>query len=252
MTFDHPGDPRIPELLCLWKDVFGEWNGFWETFLETAFSPLRCRCIVEDGQITAALTWLDCSCRGQKIAYIYAVVTHPEHRGRGLCRRLLENTHALLAEQGYSSAVLVPAEPGLRSMYEKLGYETCTCVEEFTCEASAEAADLRAVGAEEFALLRRGFLPEGAVLQEGENLPFLARQAQFYAGGDFLLAAWNDGEVLTALELLGRRDAAPGILRALGMKKGSFRCPGGTVPFAMIHPLRKDAVMPAYFGFAFD
>ena len=109
MTFEHPTQEQIPQLMSLWKGAFGEWNGFWETFLETAFSPLRCRCVLEEGMITAALTWLDGSCRGQKLAYIYAVVTHPEHRGKGLCRRLLADTHAFLASQGYSAALLVPA-----------------------------------------------------------------------------------------------------------------------------------------------
>ena len=252
MTFEHPGEARIPELICLWKEVFGEWNGFWETFLETAFSPERCRCIVEDGKITAALTWLASSCQGQKLAYIYAVVTHPAHRGRGLCRRLLADTHALLMTQGYAAALLVPAEEGLRAMYEKLGYGTCTYVQEFDCRAAEQPLPLRALGAEEFARLRREFLPEVAVLQEGENLPFLSRQVQFYAGEDFLLAAYADEARLTAMELLGNKAAAPGILRALGAEAGTFRCPGGNTPFAMIHLLKEDTVTPHYFGFAFD
>ena len=252
MTFEHPTQEQIPQLLSLWKDVFGDWNGFWELFLETGFSPQRCRCILDAGTITAALTWLDCSCKGQKLAYIYAVVTHPDHRSQGLCRRLLDNTHTLLKDLGYAASLLVPAEPELRTMYEKLSYKTCTHVSEFSCEAGSNAAALRSIGPAEFASLRRDFLPEDGVVQEGENLPFLARQAQFYAGGDFLLTAWQEDGCLTAMELLGNSEAAPGILRALGADSGRFRCPGQDIPFAMIHPLQSDAVIPRYLGFAFD
>lgn len=252
MTFEHPAPSQIPQLLTLWKQVFGEWNGFWESFLETGFAPHRCRCITENGQITAALTWLDCSCRGQKMAYIYAVVTHPNHRGKGLCRQLLTDTHALLKELGYAAALLVPAEPGLRKMYEKMGYDTCSFVEEFSCESGTAPVPIRAIGPEEFLQLRRTYLPENGVLQEGENLSFLSRQAQFYAGDDFLLTAWCEDKALTAMELLGNKAAAPGILRALGTEKGSFRCPGSHIPFAMIHPLQPDVQAPTYFGFAFD
>lgn len=252
MTFEHPAPHHLPELLKLWQEAFGEWNGFWEAFLETAFSPQRCRCAVESGRITAALTWLDCSCDGRKLAYIYAVVTDPAHRGRGLCRRLLADTHALLRQRGYAAALLVPAEASLRTMYGKLGYDTCTFVEEFSCEAGETPAAVRAIGPEEFAKLRREFLPEKAVLQEQENLSFLARQARFFAGGDFLLAAYQEEAGLTAMELLGSPAAAPGILKALGAKKGSFRCPGSRIPFAMLHPLTEDAPVPGYFGFAFD
>lgn len=252
MTFEHPAPGQIPQLLALWKQVFGEWNGFWETFLETGFAPNRCRCIVESEQITASLTWLDCSFRGQKMAYIYAVVTHPDHRGKGLCRRLLADTHRLLKELGYTAALLVPAEAGLRSMYEKLSYHTYSYVEEFSCKAGNSPVPIRTIGPEEFLQLRRSFLPENSVLQEGENLTFLARQAQFYAGEDFLMSAWCEDGTLTAMELLGSKAAAPGILYALGTEKGSFRCPGSDIPFAMIHTLVEEAAVPEYFGFAFD
>ena len=252
MICKHPDKSEIPQLLTLWKSAFGEWNGFWEMFLETAFSPERCRCVREGSEITAALTWLDCSWSGRKLAYIYAVVTHPDHRGQGLCRRLLADTHALLRSRGYAAALLVPAESGLREMYEKLGYETCTFVREFSCEAGDDPVSLRAMGPGEFAALRRQFLPGNSVVQEGENLPFLARQFQFYAGEDFLLTAFCEDGKLTVPELLGNTAAAPGILRALNAKSGTFRCPGRGIPFAMVHSLTEEPAIPAYFGFAFD
>lgn len=252
MTFEHPVPEQIRQLLQLWKDVFGDWNGFWETFLETGFSPERCRCITEGGQVAAALTWMDVTCRDQKMAYIYAVVTHPGYRGKGLCRQLMADTHSLLREQGYAAALLVPAEESLRRMYEGFGYRTCTHVGEFDCEAAVSPVALRALGPEEFVRLRKEFLPEAAVIQEGENLAFLSRQAQFYTGDGFLLAAYGDEESITGMELLGQKETAPGIVRALGAKKGSFRCPGEEIPFAMMYPFVEDAVSPRYFGFAFD
>lgn len=252
MVCNHPDMTDLPRFLSLWKETFGEWNGFWETFLETAFSPTRCLCLREGEAITAALTWLDCSCGGRKLAYIYAVVTHPAHRGKGLCRTLLANTHALLKARGYAAALLVPAESGLRAMYEKLGYHTCTFVREFSCGAAGSAVSLRAIGPEEFAALRRDFLCRDGVVQEAENLPFLASQFRFFAGEDFLLTAYLEEGKLISPELLGNTAAAPGILRALEAASGTFRCPGREIPFAMLHPLGEDAVSPAYFGFAFD
>ena len=112
--------------------------------------------------------------------------------------------------------------------------------------------EIRNVGMEEYAALRREFLPENAVLQEGLQLPFLAAQAQLLAGADFLLAAWLEGNALHGMELLGNTNAAPGILRALGCEKGIFQTPGVNNPFAMIHKLQDSAVVPNYFGFSFD
>ena len=252
MNFEHPSECHIPQLLTLWKKVFGEYDGFWELFLSTAFLPDHCRCITEGGQVTAALYWFDCTCVSDKTAYVYAVATAPAHRGRGLCRKLMADVHALLKAQGYASVLLVPANEGLREMYRKMGYETCTTVSVLTCTAGETAAGLRTIGPDEYARLRRKLLPEGAVFQEGLSLSFLAAQAQLFAGKDFLLAAWLEADTLHGTELLGNTHAAPGILNALGCKTGIFQTPGSEKPFAMIHKLTENPVIPNYFGFSFD
>ncbi len=252
MRIDAVAPEQIPQLLALWKDVFGDWDGFWELFLETAFSPERCRCILQQGEIAASLCWLDAECQDQKMAYIYAVVTNPAYRGQGLCRRLMEDTHRYLASLGYRAALLVPAEEGLREMYWKMGYRDCTSVREFSCEAGAAPVVIRAIGSAEYARLRREFLPENGVIQEGENLAFLARQAEFFTGADFLTAAYKGDDTLHAMELLGDAQCAPGILTALNCSRGEFRMPGDEKDFAMFYPLSSGAAIPAYFGFAFD
>lgn len=252
MRIEAPATAQVPQLLRLWKDSFGEYNGFWELFLETAFAPERCRCILDGHQTAASLCWFDTECAGQKMAYLYAVVTDPAHRGRGLCRQLVEDTHKHLAARGYTASLLVPAEEGLRSMYRKMGYETCTAVTEFSCNGAAAPISLRAIGPEAYARLRREYLPEKAVLQEGENLSFLSQQAQFYVGAAFLMAAHTEGDTLRAMEFLGDASAAPAIIASLNCRRGEFRMPGQDKPFAMWHPLAETAAVPAYFGFAFD
>lgn len=252
MSFEQPSPHQIQQLLKLWKEVFGEYDGFWELFLDTAFQPDHCRCVTENGQVVAGLYWFDCSCGQDKIAYVYAVVTDPAQRGKGLCRKLMADVHRLLHEQGYDSVMLVPADEGLREMYRKMGYEDCTAISEITCTAGDTAAQIRNIGKEEYAALRRCFLPEYGVTQEGNNLTFLAAQTQLFAGNDFLLAAWLEGDTLHGTELLGNTNAAPGILRALGCERGIFQTPGASQPFSMIHKLHCAAVVPKYFGFSFD
>ena len=252
MNFEHPGKHRISQLVSLWKEAFGEYDGFWELFLETGFQPDHCRCITENGQVAAGLYWFDCSCNADKIAYIYAVVTDPIHRGRGLCRKLMADVHGILKDRGYASVMLVPADEGLREMYRKMGYDECTTVSELVCTVGESAAEIRTIDAEEYAWLRREYLPEVGVLQEGKNLSFLAAQAQLFTGADFLLAAYLENDRLQGVELLGNTAAAPGILRALGCKTGTFQIPGKDRPYAMLHKLKEHAVIPQYFGLAFE
>ena len=253
MTFDYPTPQQLPLLRRLWQESFGDTDAFLDSFFGEAFSHLRCRCAKENGVTLGALYWFDVLCRDRKIAYLYAVATHPAHRGKGVCRALMADVHALLKEQGYAGALLVPEGDSLRQMYASFGYVPATTISETFCAAGGDPVPIHRVESEEYARLRRRVLPEGGVIQEGEGLRFLSRQVQFYRGSGFLLAAQilEDGS-LFAPELLGSIDAAPGILRSLGCPQGTFRTPGSRQPFAMFLPLKEEAQPPAYFGFAFD
>ena len=89
------------------------------------------------------------------------------------------------------------------------------------------------------------------MIQEGENLAFLEKQAQFYRGDDFVLAARKEGDRLSGLELLGNTERAAAIVGALGSASGEFRVPNGNTPFAM-GLFFEEMPKPSYFGLAFD
>lgn len=253
MTIKQPDLQRIPALRALWQEAFGDTDAFLDTFWNTAFSADRCRCVTVDDGLAAALYWFDCECMGNRLAYIYAVATGREYRGRGICRALMEDTHDHLTALGYRGAVLVPGSEALFSMYAGMGYGSGMQIREFSCAAAENAVAVQSVDAKTYGRLRRAMLPENAVIQEGENLDFLQTQAELYVGTDFLLAVRREGDTLEGIELLGNGDAAPGILKALDCKSGVFRMPGEGKPFAMYHALGTCGLpAPAYFGIAFD
>ena len=243
MKADYPTREQTEGLCRLWQEAFGDDDAFLDTFWSTAFSSDRCRCITADGEVAAALYWFDCRCNGAPMAYLYAVATAKKHRGKGLCRRLLADTHTLLTKLGYAGSILVPGEPELFAMYEKMGYRRFGGMDTFLCEAG-QPTPLQQITAEEYARLRPGFLPEGGVEQDG--MAFLETYAKFYTGDGFLLAAAED----FGLELLGDATAGSGIAGALGWPSGKFRIPGAA-PFAMYHPFT-EVPIPGYFGLAFD
>lgn len=251
MRFDYPAEAQIPQLRRLWHQAFGDDDTFLDAFFAAGFSPQRCRCATENGLLAAALYWFDCEVEGRKLAYLYAVTTDMAFRRRGICRSLMEDTHGLLKKQGYCGAVLVPGATSLAAVYSPMGYRYCTQIREFFCTAAPEPVPLRPIDAAEYCCLRRRMLPEGAVLQEGQTLPFLETQTSFYAGQHLLLAARREGTALFGLELLGDPAAAPGVLSAMGVPQGRFRTPGEGRNFAMYCPFDGSAA-PRYFAFAFD
>lgn len=252
MRIDFPVPAQYDQLMALWQEAFGDSEEFVDGFFCTGFSPARCRCMTDEGNIVAALYWFDARYQNQRFAYVYAVAVKKTHRGRGLCAALMEDTHAHLKLRGYDGVLLMPQTDSLREMYAALGYADCSRLDDFTREAGAEAVPLRRIGRDEYALLRRKFLPTNGALQEEESIAYLEMMAFFYAGEDFLLAAYKNGKTLYCPELLGNRDAAPGILAALSCTEGCFRTPGTGRPGAMLRPLAKTVTGPGYLGLTFE
>lgn len=253
MNIDTPSARHIPELRRLWTEAFGDSEAFLDLYFGTAFHQKRCRVALEDDSVVAALYWFDCSVQEQPYAYLYAIATASSRKHRGICHRLMEDTHNVLASAGYQGVLLVPGSPALFEFYKTLGYETTCFINEFSCEASDRNISLRHISKEEFQILRKQYLPYQGVLQEDENLSFLEKQASFYAGENLLLTARAEQNTLFGLELLGDTSLAPAAVHSLGYSKGLFRTPGNQKPFAMYRSLVPSAILvPAYFGFAFD
>ena len=230
---------------ALWSAAFGD-NGWIDSFFRTAYRPENTLAIFREGQLAAGLAWMDVTCEGRRLAYLYAVATAPEYRHQGLCRELMAKTQEVLTSRGYDGSVLVPADDGLRRMYAGMGYRNFGGVENLTLPAGAPVP-LWEVTPQEYAALRRNYLPVGGIVQEDGAIEYLAQSARLCAGDGFLLAAAEDAP----LELLGDTSQAAGILGALGKGLGTFRLPGAA-PFAMFRPICNDSWIPAYFGLAFE
>ena len=248
MKIDHPRFADLPRLRQLWQAVFGDSDAFLDLFFSTAFSPDHCLCVRLDQQIVAAAYWMDCSFSGQTAAYVYAVVTAPVHRGQGHCRRLMDAIHRQLSDDGYCGSLLVPAEDGLRQMYATMGYRDFGGIAEASYTAGDTACQMRSLDPQELSILRRQYLPQGGVVQEGKSLSLLAGLADFYAGENHLLTVSREGNRI--LECLGDPNNIPPSLAALGIPQAAVRLPGNQ-PFAMYRPL-KQIPPPTYFAFAFD
>ena len=242
----------IADLRALWQEAFAESDAFTDLFFTKGFSPDRHHRIEEDGLPVSALYWFDCSVRGRRFAYIYAVATLKSHRGKGLAGRLLTQTHEILRRRGYDGVILVPAGKDLFSFYRKFGYETATTVTKFSCDQGDSPVAIREISPEEYARLCPGFLPQDAVVHGADALVFLQGYCKFYAGEDFLLVCQRENGELRAQEFLGNTDAAPGILQALNIPTGTFRTPGADRDFAMFFPLTADCPKPGWFSLALD
>ena len=241
IEFRHPRPGEEHRLRDLFTEAFAD-AAFTDLFFRHGFSPARCLAAF-DGTLLAALHWFDCRLDGQNAAYLYGIAAFTEHRGLGIGSKLIQAALSHLKQQGYGSIFLVPAEPSLFGYYERFGFRTVSTIREESVTAAAPLP-IRRLDPEEYAKLRRAYLPEHSLLQEGPCLALLAGYADFYAT-DRAVAAVTDGMVW---ELLGDFSDAPGLIAALGLRTATVRTPGPGRPFAM----GLGAAGPIHLGLALD
>lgn len=249
MIIDHPDTHHIPALRTLWKQAFGDTDGFLDSFFAHAFSYDRCRCLLIQGQPVAAVYLFDCRWNEKKCAYLYALAVEQTHRGQGFSRLLLTDTHAFLRRQGYAGAIMEPATPALQAYYEKLGYVPFGGRQEITVAAAPDPIPAQPCGALAYARARAALLPAGGVVQEGAVLDLLQDQGQLLCGADFAAVAMP--EEGTIPEFLGDRRKLPGLLAGLGMENARVRLPG-TENQSLYLSLDGTSPTPTYFGLPLD
>ena len=132
----------VPRLRELWKLAFGDEDGYIDHFFQRYYTPERMLVLEENNVVQAMTAWFDMplvSARGAVYpsAYLYAVATHPDCRGRGLAGQLLSFADRWLKEQGFVCVTTVPARPDLHIFFGKNGFE-----EAFVLETRAQLVDI--------------------------------------------------------------------------------------------------------------
>lgn len=178
MIIKPPEKENIPDLTKLWMQAFGDSKEFIDIFFRTGFSFDRCLLAQEPDQVLAALYWFDCLWNGKKVAYLYAIATDENHRGKGICRALMQHTRLHLQSKGYAGAILVPADESLEKMYGKMGYQSITPPAVYG--DPQQKASWEAVTPEEYLSLRQQYLPDGGVQHTLPALQYLSHFARFY------------------------------------------------------------------------
>lgn len=252
MRFSPVTDPeRIPALVELWMEAFGEEKEEALPFFREIFPLCRAWQAEEDGALCAMAYALPQAVKdGERewpAAYLYAVATKQEYRGRGIASRLLREMESALRNEGFAGLLLVPANPGLFAFYEKLGLLPFSFRDRMTITAEAGMAEV--CTPEEYLTLREGYLtgvphnvPPAAVL----NHLHLFR----WSGGCGAAEQTEGGVVFR--ELLGDPAGASAAVKAMGEAAARAMLPSGDAPYAVAKPLTADFPQTGYFAFAME
>ena len=140
----------IPRQRELWQLAFGDDGAYVDNFYNAYYQPERVLLLEEDGVVQAMTAWFETTFAvpGQgryRAAYLYAVATHPEARGRGLAGQLLAGADRIFREWDIPAVTTVPAEPSLHRFFGWNGFRGCFVDGQFS--APREGHGIRTVSA---------------------------------------------------------------------------------------------------------
>lgn len=110
----------VPSLKSLWHTVFGDDMRYLDGFYRILYKPERCGIVEVNGKIVSAAYLIPGAYyAGKSFAYLFAVATYEEFRGRGYAALIAKNLcdDAFLA--GVSGIATLPATPELISYYKR-------------------------------------------------------------------------------------------------------------------------------------
>ena len=119
-------DPRLPAMMRLWQDTFGDSDAFVRLFFTRVYRPQNALTLSRDGRLAAMLHIVPYRLRVGRCtlpaAYICGVSTRPEVRGQGLMTALMRRALRTMRRRGFALTTLIPAEPWLFDVYARSGY----------------------------------------------------------------------------------------------------------------------------------
>jgi len=239
-----------PALTALWTSCFGDASAVVESFFDTVWDNVT---VFVTDDVSAMLTAMPVRWQDKSAAYIYAVATDPDHRGKGLCNALMAYAEDFLRSRGFSYAILSPAEESLFRFYEKMGYQTSFYCQRSDFQKNLSSLSVFAVSPEAYAELRKRFAPDG--VEYPEYLLRLQESAgQLLKIGDIGCAAVEQYVSKTfAAELLATDEAvaASSLCHYLNLPSLSVKLPGKT-PYGMAKSLDGSPLQNAWLGLAFE
>ena len=256
-AFAIAAEKDVPALEALWQTCFGDAPTESRPFL--THSDIRVFAAYDDGRPVSMLCALPATlvdnCGGERpCAYLYAVCTHPDFRGRGLSSGLLAYAEQALRRAGFSCTALVPANEKLFEFYQKSGYQTVFYQKKYEI-APGGVADIRPVDAAGYRALRELQLYDRFVSFPEAMLALLPQRWRIETDAAVccVAGAVQDG-VLHLQELLPDvPEAAAALAAQLGCIRAEVRTPGGAHPFGMAKALDASALPErAYLGVSFE
>ena len=114
--------PIEAECCALWMEVFGDSREDVARFFIDVHKPENLLTHSEQGCVVSMLNIVEINTDYGATAYLYAIATASEWRGRGFAEGLIRRAIAISRERGYKAVMLIPSEESLIGYYKRFGF----------------------------------------------------------------------------------------------------------------------------------
>lgn len=225
----------IPEMSALWQTVFGDSEGFVDSFLRLLPGMGTAAVAEVNGKIAGAayaVTGMELVSAGGKVqtcGYIYAVAVAPEFRGSGTGHTLTERSAELARARGAEVICTLPAEESLYAWYKTILGTECALHRQRREVKSAAAAPVQSLSAAEYGRRREALLKDRCRLRPAHTtLEFQRRFCEelgggLYACGGICSAYLEDGAAVIKELIAPKGTDAANIAASIGAALGTER-----------------------------
>lgn len=119
------------EMRDMWHEIFGDEMVEIDNFMLNHGEAIPL--IHKEGEHVVSMLYIvPLQMWDKRVAYIYAVATRPEYRGRGIASKLLAEALQLIKESGeFNTVALIPSSTDSKRLYERLGFQDTQTPMEF-------------------------------------------------------------------------------------------------------------------------
>ena len=114
---------REAECRALWIEVFGDEREDVDRFLIDIHREDNLLTHSENGEVVAMLNIVPIDTDYGSTAYLYAIATAPDFRGRGYAGALIKQAIDIARAREYKAVMLIPSEPSLVEYYKRFGFD---------------------------------------------------------------------------------------------------------------------------------
>lgn len=243
------------DILDIYNTVFSGESDFAERFFDIVWKKEYCLSVSEKGKTVSAVNVLPFTLTDGEnefsAGYIYAAMTLPEYRGKGIMGRLLSESF----DMGHDFSILIVQNDSLFDYYSRFGYlPICTVSEKTVAVNEATDFTVRRADISDYARLldiyrtsAKSFL---AVKREKSEFERISRvyALPFYVAVrneeiTSYCIGYKEDDIFTAMEAVGEdADALTStVAKISGCKSATVRTIGTDKPIGMIKPLSDKA-----------